>query len=56
MSQGRWLPIELGCKLLHVARSAYHKWAAGKLSRRAAENEALAEKIEHIHAENPDMG
>ena len=32
-------PIELACKLLHVARSAYHKWASGKLSRRAAENE-----------------
>lgn len=49
-------PIELGCKLLHVARSAYHKWASGKLSRRAAENEALAEKIEQIHAESPDKG
>ncbi len=49
-------PVELGCKLLHVARSAYHKWASGKLSRRVAENEALAEKIEHIHAESPDKG
>ncbi len=49
-------PVELGCKLLHVARSAYHKWASGKLSRRAAENEALAEKIEQIHAESPDKG
>ena len=27
-------PIELACKLLHAARSAYHKWASGKLSRR----------------------
>ena len=22
-------PIELACKLLHAARSAYHKWASG---------------------------
>lgn len=29
-------PIELACELLHVARSAYHRWASGKLSRRAA--------------------
>ncbi len=49
-------PIELGCKLLHVARSAYHKWASGKPSRRTVENEELAEKIEHIHAESPDKG
>ncbi len=46
----------MGCKLLHVARSAYHKWASGKLSRRTAENEELAEKIEQIHAESPDKG
>ena len=34
-------PIELACELLHVSRSAYHKWASGKLSRRAAENDIL---------------
>lgn len=49
-------PIDLGCKLLHISRSAYHKWAAGKLSNRAAENEQLAEKIEQIHQESPDKG
>lgn len=49
-------PIELSCKLLHISRSAYHKWAAGKLSNRAAENEQLAEKIEQIHQESPDKG
>lgn len=47
-------PIELACKLLHAARSAYHKWASGKLSQRAAENERLAEKLEKLHAESPD--
>ena len=49
-------PIELACELLHVARSAYHKWASGKLSRRTAENERLAEKLEQLHAESPDKG
>jgi len=48
--------IETACRLLHVARSAYHKWASGSQSRRGAENEWLAEKIEKIHMENPDKG
>ena len=52
----RGFPIEAACKLLHVARSAYHKWASGTLSRRAVENEKLANKIEEIHAESPDKG
>lgn len=49
-------PIETACKLLHIARSAYHKWASGKRCRRAMENEQLAEKIEKIHSERPDKG
>lgn len=49
-------PVETACELLHVARSAYYKWASGKLSRRAAENEHLADKIEEIHLENPNKG
>ena len=46
-------PIETACELLHAARSAYHKWASGKLSRRAEENERLADTIEKIHEEKP---
>ena len=49
-------PIETACKLLHVARSAYHKWASGKQSLRGTENEWLVEKIEKIHMESPDKG
>ena len=49
-------PIEPACELLHAARSAYHRWASGKLSRRTAENERLAEKLEQLHAESPDKG
>ena len=49
-------PVELACELLHVARSAYHRWVSGKLSRRATENEPLADTIEKIHAESPDKG
>ena len=54
--QEQGFPIEAACKLLHVARSAYHKWATGKRSRRAAENERLADRIEKIHSESPDKG
>lgn len=39
-----------------MARSAYHKWVSGKLSRRTEENERLADKIEKIHEESPDKG
>ena len=39
-----------------MARSAYHKWASGKLSQRAAENERLADTIEKLHEESPDKG
>ncbi len=42
--------------MLHVSRSAYHKWTSGKLSFRAAENAKLAEKIEQIHMDSPDKG
>lgn len=49
-------PIETACRLLHVARSAYYKWAVGKRSRRAVENEQLANTIEKIHSESPDKG
>ncbi len=54
--QEQGFPIEAACRLLHVARSAYHKWATGKRSRRATENERLADQIEKIHSENPDKG
>lgn len=49
-------PIEEACKLLHVARSAYHKWVSGKTSRRIAENEEIARTIEQIHMLHPDKG
>lgn len=55
-SKEKGYPIEAVCSLLHVARSAYHKWASGKLSRRAEENERLADTIEKIHEESPDKG
>lgn len=48
--------MEAACKLLGVSHSAYNKWASGKRSRRTAENERLAAKIEKIHMDNPDKG
>ena len=49
-------PIEEECRILHISRSAYHSWASGKSSRRASENERIAETIEQIHMESPDKG
>ena len=42
--------------MLHVARSAYSKWASGKVSSREAENKRLADKIEKLHAKSSDKG
>lgn len=50
------LPVEIACKLLHVARPAYNKWASGKVSCRTVENERIAEKVEKIYIESPDKG
>lgn len=49
-------PIETCCIILHVSRSAYHKWASGKQSAREVENEQLAKIIEQIHEASPDKG
>ncbi len=49
-------PIESCCKVLGVSRSAYYKWTSGEQSNREQQNKEIAEKIEKIHAENPDKG
>ncbi len=49
-------PIEVSCRLLHVARSAYNKWVSDKPSHRTAENKQLAVEIEKIHTTSPDKG
>lgn len=49
-------PIDLLCRIGQVSHAAYYRWATGKISRREAENEKLAEIIERIHARHPDMG
>ncbi len=49
-------PIDLSCKILHVARSAYHKWVAGACSKRTKQNEEIAKKVEEIYAKDPSKG
>ena len=49
-------PIEEACGILHISRAAYHRWASGKLGKRAAENEKIAEQVEQIHMDSPDKG
>jgi transposase InsO family protein len=49
-------PVLAACKLLHVSRSAYNNWLAGKIGARIAENMTIAEKVESIHNESPDKG
>ena len=52
----RGYPVENACRLFHISRAAYLRWASGKRSARTVENERIAEKIERIHMENPDKG
>ena len=49
-------PIDKLCKLLNISRSAYYKWASGKISGRIRENDAIAKLVEKIHNEFPDKG
>lgn len=48
--------VDVVCKFLQVSRSAFYKWADGKVSRREAMNEEIARKVEEIHMEHPDKG
>jgi transposase InsO family protein len=48
--------VEEACEMLQVSRAAYYRWLSGRKSSRTTENEAIAEKIEQIHMENPDKG
>ena len=48
--------MEEACEMLQVSRAAYYRWLSGRKSSRTTENEAIAEKIEQIHMENPDKG
>ncbi len=49
-------PIDISCKLLHIARSAYHNWRAGKCGERTKQNKKIAQKVEEIHVASPDKG
>ena len=49
-------PVEAACKLLHISRAAYLRWASGRQSARTMQNLKIAEKVEQIHTESPDKG
>ena len=49
-------PIIALCDIAHVAKSAYYKWLRHPKSKHELKNEAIAEKIESIHTEHPEMG
>lgn len=49
-------PVELCCRILHVARSAYYKWLNGDIGERIRENEQIAKKMEEIHMKDPSKG
>ncbi|MGN0184662.1 MAG: IS3 family transposase, partial [Aristaeellaceae bacterium] len=49
-------PVEAACRILHVSRAAYYRWAAGRVGNRTRANEQIAEVIEQIHDEFPDKG
>jgi len=49
-------PVSEMCRILGINRGAYYKWRSRGNSRDDTLNELIAEKIEKIHAEHPDMG
>lgn len=56
MHREKGYPVEECCAILQVTRSAYYKWASGKNSPRELRNRELAEKVEQLHSEHPEMG
>lgn len=54
--QEKGYPVAELCRLLHIAKSAYYKWEAGKKGNRIRENEEIADKVEKIHEKSPDKG
>jgi len=56
MAIDKGYPIIALCDISHVAKSAYYKWLRHPKSDHELENEAIAEKIESIHTEHPEMG
>ena len=49
-------PVSRLCALGHIARASYYKWKVRPDSDNDILNENIAEKIEQIHDEHPDMG
>lgn len=49
-------PVWKLCEFLHITKSAYYRWLKYPKSSRERENEQIAEKVEQIHKEHPDMG
>ena len=54
--QEKGYPVAKLCRLLHIAKSAYYKWEAGKKGNRIRENEDIADKVEKNHEKSPDKG
>lgn len=44
------------CKMGHVSRAAYYKWLNHKESDNDKLNQKLAERLEELHEQHPDMG
>lgn len=56
LSETKHYPVTWMCNFLHVTRSAYYKWLNEPESASERENERIAQQIEEIHDEHPDMG
>ena len=49
-------PVSEMCRILEINRAAYYKWKNHGNSQNDNLNELIAEKVEKLHAEHPDMG
>src|SRR5205823_7837306 len=51
-AHSREYPIALMCRALEVSESGYHAWSKREVSKRAQEDQVLAEQIEQIFQAN----
>jgi len=56
LSENRSFPVWKLCAFLHITRSAYYRWLTHPKSKRELENERIADVVEKIYKEHPDMG
>lgn len=56
LHEEKYYAIDLLCEVAEIRRSSYYKWLRRKESRRETENRSLADRIQAVHNDFPELG